>query len=68
MLDYGEVVVHVMTEKSREFYGLDGRYGAEGGGELVDLVGEGLVEELGVASGGEGEMETDEQQDDDFWG
>lgn len=44
LLDYGEVMVHVMTPKSRLFYDMEGQW-SERGGEYLDLS-DVLVDEL----------------------
>lgn len=49
LLDYGEVMVHVMTPKSRLFYDMDGQWW-ERGGEAMDLS-DVLVDEMGVVGG-----------------
>mmetsp|Transcript_16988 Transcript_16988/g.35731 ORF Transcript_16988/g.35731 Transcript_16988/m.35731 type:complete len:265 (-) Transcript_16988:21-815(-) len=76
LLDYGEVMVHVMTPKSRLFYDMDGQW-EERGGQYMDLSSV-LVDEMGVDSVLEGgDAEDDglsmkerldvEKEDDPFW-
>lgn len=72
LLDYGDVMVHVMTPRSRLFYDIEGQW-REKGGEEMDLgdalmpsvvlnLGEGNeAAELGGAMGGVSE------EDDPFW-
>jgi len=48
VLDYGEVMVHVMTPKSRLFYDIEGQW-RERGGEYLDLS-DVLVDELNAAA------------------
>ncbi|GMH81685.1 hypothetical protein TrVE_jg3085 [Triparma verrucosa] len=62
VLDYGDVVVHVMTDKSRNFYNLDGKYEDEGG-EVVDLVEAGWVDAEAIRE----EEEEVVDSDDPFW-
>ena len=49
LLDYGEVMVHVMTPKSRLFYDMEGQW-VERGGEYLDLS-DVLVDEMMMAGG-----------------
>lgn len=44
LLDYGEVMVHVMTPKSRLFYDMEGQW-RERGGEYMEL-GDVLMDEM----------------------
>jgi len=62
LLDYGEVMVHVMTPKSRLFYDMEGQW-RERGGEYMDLSGV-LVDEMGVVGGGGvfGGVEEEEEE------
>ncbi|GMH75692.1 hypothetical protein TrLO_g550 [Triparma laevis f. longispina] len=62
VLDYGDVVVHVMTDKSRDFYDLDGKYEEEGGG-VVDLVEVGWVDAEAIRE----EVEEEVDSSDPFW-
>lgn len=52
LLDYGEVMVHVMTPKSRLFYDMEGQW-KERGGEYMDLsdvlLDEGMMNKVGNA-------------------
>ena len=72
LLDYGEVMVHVMTPKSRLFYDMEGQW-KDRGGEYMDISGW-LVDE----SGGAGVLDGDddrsmrerldvEEEVDPFW-
>lgn len=54
LLDYGEVMVHVMTPKSRLFYDMDGQWLGRGG-ENMDLS-DVLVDEMEMKDGGGGGM------------
>jgi len=75
LLDYGEVMVHVMTPKSRLFYDMDGQW-RERGGQDMDLS-HVLVDEFGddgtggVLGGDDGlsmkEQLDVEKEDDPFW-
>mmetsp|Transcript_20833 Transcript_20833/g.31033 ORF Transcript_20833/g.31033 Transcript_20833/m.31033 type:complete len:261 (+) Transcript_20833:149-931(+) len=81
LLDYGEVMVHVMTPKSRLFYDMEGQW-RERGGDYLDL-GDVILDEfggtssVGVVVGGEsseGEEERSmrerldvEKEEDPFW-
>lgn len=75
LLDYGEVMVHVMTPKSRLFYDMDGQW-KERGGEDMDLT-DVLVDEMTGLTLEEGNGEGDglsmkerldvEAEDDPFW-
>lgn len=78
LLDFGEVMVHVMTPKSRLFYDMEGQW-RERGGEYLDLS-DVLLDEVngngGVGSsvGGEDEEEMSmrerldvEKEEDPFW-
>ena len=49
LLDYGEVMVHVMTPKSRLFYDLEGQW-RERGGEYLDLS-DVLLDEVNAVAG-----------------
>lgn len=77
LLDYGEVMVHVMTPKSRLFYDMEGQW-RERGGEYMEL-GDVLMDEMtgeSVLSGGD-EVEDEglsmkerldvEKEIDPFW-
>ncbi len=67
LLDYGEVMVHVMTPKSRLFYDMEGQW-VERGGEYLDLS-DVLVDEMmmagGVGSGGVGGVNDEDVEEDD---
>jgi len=62
LLDYGEVMVHVMTPKSRLFYDMEGQWRERGGKEL-DL-GDVILDEFGGTSVGGvvGESEGSEEE------
>mmetsp|Transcript_31723 Transcript_31723/g.64100 ORF Transcript_31723/g.64100 Transcript_31723/m.64100 type:complete len:264 (+) Transcript_31723:148-939(+) len=81
LLDYGEVMVHVMTPKSRLFYDMEGQWRERGGKEL-DL-GDVILDEfggtsVGVGVGGESSEGSEEErsmrerldvekEEDPFW-
>ena len=81
LLDYGEVMVHVMTPKSRLFYDMEGQWRERGGKEL-DL-GDVILDEFGGTSvggvvGGESSEGSEEErsmrerldvekEEDPFW-
>ncbi|KAL9180805.1 hypothetical protein ACHAXT_011258 [Thalassiosira profunda] len=74
LLDYGEVMVHVMTPKSRLFYDIEGQW-RERGGEDMDLGGI-LIDEMGGSGVLEGGVEEGvsmkerldvEKEIDPFW-
>lgn len=73
LLDYGDVMVHVMTPKSRLFYDIEGQW-SQKGGEYMDLD-DVLLKDF-VPPGMAGEDETKEvgstmlgiaEEDDPFW-
>ena len=74
LLDYGDVMVHVMTPKSRLFYDMEGVW-RKRGGESLDLsnvlVGEdggnnsSSLRELSIDSSGGGGGDDDDDDDDD---
>ena len=73
VLDYGAVMVHVMTPKSRLYYNVEGQW-RDKGGEYMDLSGILIPNSvvLGDASGGGGggqqeQQQQQEAQDDPFW-
>ncbi|KAL3816482.1 hypothetical protein ACHAXA_005838 [Cyclostephanos tholiformis] len=61
LLDYGDVMVHVMTPKSRLFYDMDGIWRGRGG-EYLDLT-DVLVDEGGGGRGEDGGMMMDNVSD-----
>jgi ribosome-associated protein len=73
LLDYGEVMVHVMTPKSRLFYDMEGQW-VERGGEYLDLS-DVLVDEImmggGVGGGGalggvnDEDVEAEEEEEEE---
>lgn len=79
LLDYGEVMVHVMTPKSRLFYDIEGQWKSRGG-EYMDLS-DVLVDEINAAKaaannpldGDEGDERSMkerldvEKKEDPFW-
>ena len=71
LLDFGEVMVHVMTPKSRLFYDMDGQW-KERGGQYMDLS-DVLVDEsnMNVLEGLDGESMKErldvEKEVDPFW-
>ena len=71
LLDFGEVMVHVMTPKSRLFYDMDGQW-KERGGQYMDLS-DVLVDEsnMNVLKGLDGESMKErldvEKEVDPFW-
>ena len=69
LLDYGEVMVHVMTPKSRLFYDMEGQW-SERGGEYLDLS-DVLVDELNgpnsnSSSNVVGSMEEEEDEEEEM--
>lgn len=69
LLDYGDIIVHVMTPKSRLFYDIEGQW-REKGGEYMDLdevllPNSGGMADLPVQSGGT--MGGISEEDDPFW-
>eukprot|EP00565_Helicotheca_tamesis_P002634 CAMPEP_0185729926 /NCGR_PEP_ID=MMETSP1171-20130828/7759_1 /TAXON_ID=374046 /ORGANISM="Helicotheca tamensis, Strain CCMP826" /LENGTH=248 /DNA_ID=CAMNT_0028398869 /DNA_START=24 /DNA_END=770 /DNA_ORIENTATION=- len=72
LLDYGDVMVHVMTPKSRLFYDIEGQW-REKGGEYMDL--SDVLLPNSVTSGNEdgddaqlgGGMAGMKEEDDPFW-
>ncbi|CAB9523461.1 expressed unknown protein [Seminavis robusta] len=66
LLDYGEVMVHVMTPKSRLYYNIEGQWRDKGGVEmdLSDVILPNVVESSAVM---EGTMDIEDEQDDPFW-
>ena len=74
LLDYGEIMVHVMTPKSRLFYDMEGQW-RDRGGEYMDISGW-LVDEsggvgAGALEGGDGRSMRErldvEEEADPFW-
>lgn len=65
LLDYGDVMVHVMTPKSRLYYNVEGQWREKGANEmdLSDVVIPNTVEEFSMG----GTMDIAEQEDDPFW-
>jgi ribosome-associated protein len=63
LLDYGEVMVHVMTPKSRLFYDMEGQW-VERGGEYLDLS-DVLVDEIMMGGAGGVNDEDIEDEGDD---
>ena len=70
VLDYGAVMVHIMTPKSRLYYNVEGQW-RDKGGEYMDLSGilipNSAVLGDGVANGGTGGQQEEQAQDDPFW-
>jgi len=68
LLDYGEVMVHVMTPKSRLFYDMEGQW-RERGGEYLDLS-DVLVDELNGPSNnnfvGSMKEEVEEEEEEEM--
>jgi ribosome-associated protein len=68
VLDYGDVMVHIMTPKSRLFYDIEGQWNKKGG-EYLDLtsvlVPNSVVGEAESAT--DGRMEGISEEDDPFW-
>ena len=66
LLDFGEVMVHVMTPKSRLFYDMEGQW-RERGGEYLDLS-DVLVDEVNggvnAVNGGEEHNENDDEEEE----
>jgi ribosome-associated protein len=67
LLDYGDIMVHIMTPKSRLFYDIEGQW-REKGGEYMDLS-DVLLSDSKTSSqtGGSGTMEGISEEDDPFW-
>jgi len=65
LLDYGDVMVHVMTPKSRLYYNIEGQWREKGAKELdiSDVIIPNTVEEFAVG----GTMDIEEEEDDPFW-
>jgi ribosome-associated protein len=67
VLDYGSVMVHIMTPKSRLFYNVEGQW-RDKGGEYMDLsdilIPNSVVEN---ANSNSPAMETLQAEDDPFW-
>lgn len=65
LLDYGDVIVHVMTPKSRLYYNVEGQWREKGGVEmdLSDIVIPNTVEAASIG----GTMDIAEEEDDPFW-
>lgn len=66
VLDYGSVMVHVMTPKSRLFYNVEGKWKDEGG-EYMDLSDVILPNVPVMEDEGVGTMEGIAEEDDPFW-
>lgn len=65
LLDYGSVMVHIMTPKSRLYYNLQGQW-VEKGGTHISLQ-HLLLPNTGKGSTSGTNMEKVSQQDDPFW-
>ena len=65
LLDYGDVMVHVMTPKSRLYYNVEGQWREKGGVEMdiSDII---IPNTVGPSVMG-GTMEIEEEVDDPFW-
>ena len=63
LLDYGEVMVHVMTPKSRLFYDMEGQW-KERGGEYLELS-DVLVDEFNAAANKKSEMVDEEGEEEE---
>ena len=64
LLDYGDVMVHVMTPKSRLFYDMEGVW-RKRGGESLDLSSVLVVEDGGSNSSSSRALSSDSSGDDD---
>lgn len=64
VLDYGSVMFHVMTPKSRLFYNVEGRW-VEDGGEYMDLS-DILIPDSPMVAMGKKELDVP-AEDDPFW-
>jgi len=71
ILDYGSVMVHVMTPKSRLFYNVEGKWKDQGGEymDISDAILPNVVPEAAAAatSSSSGTMEGLAEEDDPFW-
>mmetsp|Transcript_39402 Transcript_39402/g.57919 ORF Transcript_39402/g.57919 Transcript_39402/m.57919 type:complete len:235 (+) Transcript_39402:34-738(+) len=64
LLDYGEVMVHIMTPKSRLFYDIDGRWEEGESMDLSDVLVPNFVEQETTSSSDHFDLE---KEDDPFW-
>jgi len=66
LLDYGEVMCHIMTPKSRLYYNVEGQWRDKGGIEidLNDVLVPNTVEGTGATTG---TMEIVDEEEDPFW-
>lgn len=65
VLDYGSVMVHVMTPKSRLFYNVEGKW-KDQGGEYMDLT-DAILPNVPVVEDEGGTMEGLSEEEDPFW-
>lgn len=66
LLDYGDVMVHIMTPKSRLFYDIEGQW-RDKGGEYMDLADVLLPNSGSMGSSPAGTMEGITEEEDPFW-
>jgi ribosome-associated protein len=68
LLDYGSVICHVMTPKSRLYYNVEGQWREKGGMEMdlsnIIVPNNAVVK---TASPEDSTMDIDDQEDDPFW-
>lgn len=69
LLDYGHVLVHVMTPKSRLYYNVEGQWRERGGSEMdvSGVVVPNTVEGVSPPSSMRGTMDIEDEEDDPFW-
>jgi len=64
LLDYGDVMVHIMTPKSRLYYNVEGQW-REKGGMAMDISDVIVPNKVGGTM--EGTMDIEQEEDDPFW-
>lgn len=64
LLDYGDVMCHIMTPKSRLYYNVEGQWRDKGGVEmdLADIIIPNTIEAAAT-----GTMDIEKEEDDPFW-
>lgn len=65
LLDFGSVIVHIMTPKSRLFYNIEGQWREKGGKEMdvSDIIVPNTIKNQTM----KGMMDIEEEEDDPFW-